>query len=95
MSMKRYDHRELKRFVKDIFLSIGGTDENAETCANHLITAELRGIPSHGVIRILDYVRLFREGRLNPNPEIKNLHETPSTASPTTGHPTDASTPST
>ena len=78
--MKKFNHEKLKAFVKAIFLSINATEVNAEICADHLVTAELRGIPSHGLIRILDYVRLYREGRLNPNPKLKILYETPSTA---------------
>jgi L-2-hydroxycarboxylate dehydrogenase (NAD+) len=35
---------------------------------------------SHGVARLAGYVRLYDNGRLNTKPQVKVLHETPSTA---------------
>jgi LDH2 family malate/lactate/ureidoglycolate dehydrogenase len=45
-----------------------------------LVSADARGIDSHGVARLAGYVRLFDNGRLNTKPQVKILHETPSTA---------------
>ena len=45
-----------------------------------LIKADLRGIDSHGVARLVGYVRLWKAGRINPTPDIKVVHETPGTA---------------
>ncbi|MDP4275940.1 MAG: Ldh family oxidoreductase, partial [Bacteroidota bacterium] len=44
------------------------------------LKAELRGLSSHGMIRIIDYFRLWEAGRINVHPDIKIVHETPSTA---------------
>ncbi|MDX5348489.1 MAG: Ldh family oxidoreductase, partial [Hymenobacteraceae bacterium] len=42
--------------------------------------ADLRGVDSHGVARLSGYVRLWEAGRINPKPNIRVVHETPSTA---------------
>lgn len=48
--------------------------------AEVLVRADLRGIDSHGVARLSGYVRLWEAGRINHNPQIRIVHETPSTA---------------
>jgi len=78
--MDRYNHEELRQLCKNVFSGIGFSTEHADMAADVLISAELRGIPSHGVLRLADYVRLWREKRLNATPEIKTTYETPSTA---------------
>lgn len=74
------DFFQLKQFVISVFTSIGCSDEDAELAADVLVSADARGIDSHGVARLAGYVRLFDHGRLNTKPNIKILHESPSTA---------------
>jgi LDH2 family malate/lactate/ureidoglycolate dehydrogenase len=45
-----------------------------------LIAAELRGYSSHGMIRIKDYFQLWKADRINVKPDVKIVHESPSTA---------------
>jgi L-2-hydroxycarboxylate dehydrogenase (NAD+) len=45
-----------------------------------LLSADLRGVDSHGVARLSGYVRLWEAGRINAKPKVKIVHETPSTA---------------
>ncbi len=45
-----------------------------------MISADLRGVDSHGVARLSGYIRLYEKERLNPTPDIQIIHETPSTA---------------
>ena len=59
---------------------MGCSPEHANLAADVLIKADLRGIDSHGVARLTGYVRLWEKGRINPTPDIKIVHETPSTA---------------
>jgi len=59
---------------------MGCTEEHANLAADVLIKADLRGIDSHGVARLIGYVRLWEKERINSRPEIKIEHETPSTA---------------
>ncbi|MES2798123.1 MAG: Ldh family oxidoreductase [Bacteroidota bacterium] len=69
----------LQQFTKNIFLAIGCPEADAELASKILISADLRGIDSHGIARLAGYVRLFDNGRLNPKPNVKIIHETPST----------------
>lgn len=74
------DFTRLQNFVASIFESIGTPENQANLAAEVLVSADARGIDSHGVARLAGYVRLFDHGRLNPNPQIKIIHESPSTA---------------
>lgn len=70
---------QLKTFTQHIFQSIGFSEADAQLAAKTLISADLRGVDSHGIARLAGYVRLFDHGRLNPKPNIRIVHETPST----------------
>lgn len=74
------DFTRLQNFVASVFESIGTPENQAQLAAEVLVSADARGIDSHGVARLAGYVRLFDHGRLNPNPKIKIIHESPSTA---------------
>lgn len=54
--------------------------KEAQQAADVLISADLRGIDSHGVARLSGYVRLYEKGRANMQPNWRIIHETPSTA---------------
>jgi LDH2 family malate/lactate/ureidoglycolate dehydrogenase len=71
--------RQLRKVTAEIFSAVGASNENAETVAHSLVEANLLGHDSHGVIRIIEYVKQVRSGALNPlgHPEI--VHETPTT----------------
>ena len=71
---------QLKTFTRDVFLKMGCAAGHAELAATVLLSADLRGIDSHGVARLSGYVRLWEAGRINPTPDIRIVHETPSTA---------------
>ena len=70
----------LESFTREVFLAIGCSEEDADLATSVLIKADLRGIDSHGVARLIGYVRLWESDRVNPKPVIKIIHETPSTA---------------
>jgi L-2-hydroxycarboxylate dehydrogenase (NAD+) len=75
-----HQHTILQQFVSDVFLALGCPENDAILAANVLISADLRGVDSHGVARLPGYVRLYDNGRLNPAPKPKIIHESPSTA---------------
>jgi LDH2 family malate/lactate/ureidoglycolate dehydrogenase len=75
-----FPYQQLFDFAKAIFLKIGCSDEHADTATKALLSADLRGIDSHGVARLSGYVRLWEVKRVNATPEINVIHETPSTA---------------
>lgn len=70
----------LSTFTKNIFLQIGCTNADAEIATNSLLSADLRGVDSHGIARLSGYVRLWEANRINAKPDLKIIHETPSTA---------------
>ena len=76
---KFFDYDALWRFTKDVFKSIGSSEEHAALAATGLLRADLRGIDSHGIARLTGYVRLWEAKRANAKPDIQIVHETPST----------------
>jgi LDH2 family malate/lactate/ureidoglycolate dehydrogenase len=54
---------ELQAFVEDVFRRCGMEERDARLLAETLVTADLRGVHSHGVLRVPEYVRkLTRQG---------------------------------
>lgn len=70
---------DLKSFTKEVFISVGLPPEDAEIEAELLVWANLRGIDSHGVLRIPFYIDAVEKGLMNPAPNIQVLNETPAT----------------
>ncbi|WP_259069011.1 Ldh family oxidoreductase [Mucilaginibacter sp. X4EP1] len=70
----------LRTFTQNIFLSMGCSNEHAVLAADVLLLSDLRGIDSHGVARLVGYVRLWENKRINATPNITIVHETPTTA---------------
>ena len=80
MSDSIYSYQQLYAFALNVFLKIGCSNEDASLATSVLLSADLRGIDSHGIARLIGYVRLWEVGRINTTPTIKIMHETPSTA---------------
>lgn len=59
---------------------MGCSETDALTASDTLLSADLRGVDSHGVARLSGYVRLWEKGRINTSPKIRIVHESPSTA---------------
>lgn len=59
---------------------MGCSEAHAQLAADVLLKSDLRGIDSHGVARLAGYVRLWDKKRINATPDIKIVHETPTTA---------------
>ena len=75
-----FTYQQLYLFTKNIFLQIGSSEINADIATKALLSADLRGVDSHGIARLTGYVRLWEAARVNANPDIKIVYETPSTA---------------
>lgn len=75
-----FSHDQLLSFSTNIFLAIGCPPADAELAAESLLSADLRGVDSHGVARLSGYVRLWEVKRVKTDPKISVVHETPSTA---------------
>ncbi len=75
-----FSYQHLYNFSKNIFLKIGCSETDADTATKSLLSADLRGVDSHGVARLSGYIRLWEAERVNAKPALKIIHETPSTA---------------
>lgn len=75
-----FSYHRLHSFARNIFRCMAVPEADAELAATVLLSADLRGVDSHGVARLSGYVRLWEAGRINPDPEVRIVHETPSTA---------------
>jgi L-2-hydroxycarboxylate dehydrogenase (NAD+) len=76
--MYQYDY--LFDFTRDVFMKMGCNEHDSTIIAEVFLAAELRDHASHGMIRIKDYYELWRAKRINTDPLIKIVHESPSTA---------------
>jgi LDH2 family malate/lactate/ureidoglycolate dehydrogenase len=77
---KMVEYTALIALVEQVFKAMGCPPDQAKTGALALVSADLRGIDSHGVARLSGYVRLWEAKRVNASPNITIIHETPSTA---------------
>ncbi len=75
-----YSRERLIQFTSELLQKIGCPENEALLAADVLVSADLRGIDSHGVARLAGYIRLHEKGRLNAKPNTQIVHETPSTA---------------
>ncbi len=75
-----YTYENLFAFAEGVFLKMGCPASDAQLATTVLLSADLRGIDSHGIARLSGYVRLWEAQRVNATPYIRVVHETPSTA---------------
>jgi hydroxycarboxylate dehydrogenase B len=78
--MPTIDQRQLADLATQIFVAAGATSENAEGVVSSLISANLAGHDSHGVLRIPAYVNDINKGRLDPKGRPSIVRETSTTA---------------
>jgi ureidoglycolate dehydrogenase (NAD+) len=74
------DATSLKAFTEKVFAEAGMPPEDAAVEAEVLVWANLRGVDSHGVLRIPSYLRSIEGGGMNPTPDIKVTQDTPAMA---------------
>jgi LDH2 family malate/lactate/ureidoglycolate dehydrogenase len=78
--MKIVKDGQLKQICVEILRKFGANDEEASIVADNLVKANLRGIDSHGVIRLKVYVDRVKNKTILPGAPIRITRETPSTA---------------
>jgi L-2-hydroxycarboxylate dehydrogenase (NAD+) len=69
----------LTAFCVRVFETMGVSADDARITADVLVQANLRGIDSHGVARLVRYVNGLRDGVMLARPEQKVVVETPTT----------------
>ena len=67
----------LRLFITGLFEDAGCSQSHAADIADCLVQSNLWGIDSHGVIRVPEYLARFRNGAMNPRPEIRTVHSAP------------------
>jgi LDH2 family malate/lactate/ureidoglycolate dehydrogenase len=75
-----YSYKSLQQFAGQVFLRMGCPEADALLASEVLISADLRGVDSHGIARLNGYARLADLKRVNPVPAVRVVHETPGTA---------------
>jgi ureidoglycolate dehydrogenase (NAD+) len=74
----RVPHDKLQQLVKEVFVRCNVPEDDANIVAETLVVANLRGVDSHGVLRVPMYAPLLQAGRMNPRPNITVTKETAS-----------------
>jgi ureidoglycolate dehydrogenase (NAD+) len=64
----------LRTACSKAFQCAGTPERDADVAADSLVDSNLRGIDTHGVIRLAKYVRGLKKGTINPRPEVKVTH---------------------
>jgi LDH2 family malate/lactate/ureidoglycolate dehydrogenase len=80
MNFHTFPEERLRNFTQNVFLKMGCSETDAILAADVLLRSDLRGIDSHGVARLSGYIRLWEKQRINATPNIRIVHETPTTA---------------
>ncbi|MCA6214131.1 MULTISPECIES: Ldh family oxidoreductase [Thermococcus] len=76
MEAIRVRKEDLYRFCVEAFVKAGVPKEEAEIVSEHLVEASLRGVDSHGVIRVPYYIEGIRKGLVNARSNITIVKET-------------------
>ena len=74
------DWSKLRDFTAEALAKAGVPPNDAAIIADTMVEADLRGVDTHGVIRLAPYIRMISEGNMNPRPNLSIVRETPITA---------------
>ena len=72
MSIKTVNHLELRELTLKKLTDAGVSEEEANIVTNVLLHANLRGIDSHGILRLEHYIRRIKAGGINPKPKMSS-----------------------
>ena len=51
-----FKYTTLFLFLKNVFTSLGVSPPNSKKCAAQILDAELRGVTSHGCVRLISFI---------------------------------------
>jgi len=69
----------LRLFVQRVFQQLGVPEDRAERASRVLLTADLRGVTSHGVARLSMYYGQINSGAIDPSATLTTVRETGAT----------------
>ena len=74
-----YPVEVLRAFTRQAFVKAGVPEDDADVVTDNLIEANLRGVDTHGITRLLAiYIKRLRAGIVNARPRITIVAESPS-----------------
>lgn len=72
-----YDADSLRWFMTRVLVKAGVSEEDAAIAADVLLAADMRGVESHGIIRLFSYYHdRLHAGLVNPSPQMRLVSET-------------------
>lgn len=80
MAYVNINAQEARRFCEALFQSYGFSAQESETITDVLLLADLYGIESHGVQRLIRYAKAIQEGSIKTDATIRTVYETPCSA---------------
>lgn len=76
-----YPADTLREFTKQVFIKVGVSPEDADIVTDTMIEANLRGVDTHGITRVLcTYIKRIQLGLMNPKTELAIVREHAATA---------------
>lgn len=71
----KYHYDELKKLIELICVKVEMDERNAKILSNALLLNDFRGIRTHGIRCLPNYINRIRRGNLNPNPQMRFVNE--------------------
>ena len=78
--MPTVSERDLHDVVRRVLEGAGASAENAARMADALVSANMRGVDTHGVFHLKGYVQAVQDGKLDATASPCIVRETPNTA---------------
>lgn len=73
MNIKLIKINKLRKFCKNVFIKSGLSDKDAIIATDVILFANIRGIDSHGIVRLPTYINRLKAGGINSKPNIKSV----------------------
>jgi LDH2 family malate/lactate/ureidoglycolate dehydrogenase len=80
MEARRYHHIDLFEYACRVLERLDVPPDHARETSACLLKAELRGVDSHGLVRLPVYARRIQKGVVNARPDIRVVSTTGATA---------------
>lgn len=71
------DPEEWRGICAELFTTVGVPEKDAKVIADAAVTADIRGVASHGTARLTVYRERIRKGLINPTPDIRIINDSP------------------
>ncbi len=80
MAYVNLDAKIVRKYCEDVFTKRGFTEQESKDIVDVLLTADLYGIESHGIQRLIRYHKAIEEGSIDVNAKAELIFETPISA---------------